>query len=341
MSSDSEDEGDSQTWISVRSLKQAANIKTVYRSHNEEGSPHSSLNCSVTAESVPNLVINVSPSFSTLHESYLDLRTAHTKAPVQSHSRYSSSSTNQMLTRRAQEEALELHTELFNTKRELELVRAELSACEQHHSNQLQAIQAHHERKMQRHRQDLDELMRQIPKRQIETNILELRTAHEAEIKQIRRKFMEKIEILQVKQEEKLKKQEENFEEKLERIREEMRKEAEIREKDLIESQEKQLKRLEKRYKSEIQQFERPEKSLEITNLQGLKIISDFSLAIPQNPSKITNLEEILKAKTADLEALQPAKGKSSPISCVFGSEEMGKGEMWKRELGQVLCQIE
>lgn len=308
MSAESEDEGDSETWISVRSLKEAANIKTVYRFHTEEAL--SSLNCSATAESVPNLPINVSPSFSSLHEFYLP---HPPKTPV--HSRSSS----QMLTRRAQEEALELQTDLLQTKRELELLREQLAACEQHHANQLQSIQAHHERKMQRYRQDLQELIRQIPQKQPKNHISALKTAHEAEIRQIKCKFMEKIEVLQVKMEEKLKKQEENFEEKLENVR----KEAENR-----------GKMLEKRYKSEISQLTRSEKSLEITNLPDVKINSDFPFSNRQKCTKIPDFEAILNAEKGDLSELEPAKGKSCLISypkSVFDTEE----------LEQVIAQIE
>lgn len=323
MSSDSDDEEAGQTWISIRSLKQAASIKTAYHAHNEgEVSAHSSLNTSVTAESAPNLAINVSPSFSSLHESYLGLQTSHLKvSPLPSHSRYSSSSTNQMLTRRAQEEALELQAELLTTKRELQQVQRQLAVQEQQHAIHLQMIQAHHERKMLKHRQDMEEFL----ERQPETTVAKMKKEYEAEVSQICREFQARSDSLKEECECTLRKKEDKFAEEFEKLRKKMQEEAEKKENCLIQSHKAELEMLKKHHELAIQQLTKPEKSLKITTFCDIQIASAFSpsTSLPKS-RKCEKSPEIALPEKADLEGLQlPIELQPAPVSLAQSDSEL------------------
>ena len=312
MSSDSEDEEAGQTWISIRSLKHAASIKTAYHSHCEgEASSHSSLNTSVTAESAPNLAINVSPSFSSLHESYVGLQIPPLKVPpLPSHSRNSSSTSNQMLTRRAQEEVFELQAELLTTKQHLQQVQSQLAVQEQQHAIQLQMIQAHHERKMLRHRQDFEEFLGRRP----ETAVERIKVEHEAAIRQIGGEFQERIERLEDEYEGRLREKEEKWAGALEKLREKLQEEAESKESRLVQSHKVELETLEKRHKLTIQQLAKPQKRLEMTHFSDLQITSDFSPSHKRNAGKCEGITEIQKA---DLEGLKP------PVDSEKSSKEL------------------
>ncbi len=370
MSADSDDDEVGQTWISVRSLKQAADIKTVYRSHNEDTtSPHSSLNSSVTAESAPNPVINVSPSFSNLHESYMNLRDEHTQARrMVSHSRDSSASTNRMVTRRAQEEVLELQQELLTAHRESDRLRAELAARDQQHSLQLQMIQAHHERKMQRSRHDLDELVRQQPKNLLEKTVNQLKSEHAADIDKLCSRFEEQIEQLKLEHELELQSKEEEYVKSIEEVREKLQQDAEDRETDLIQLHEIQLEKLEKRHKLEIQQLSKTGRSTEVTRFRRvpkLEIVTDFS---PSEGHDVDRLEAevaalrrkteeqelIIKGQEAALEDLkatlssafrrkspEPKSIHVSRIGLLDASDDLGNSQGLESELKQIISQIE
>jgi len=370
MSSDSDDDEVGQTWISVRSLKHAADIKTVYRSHNEDiTSPHSSLNSSVTAESAPNPVINVSPSFSHLHESYMNLRDEHTESRrVVSHSRDSSASTNRMVTRRAQEEVLELQHELLTAHRENDHLRTELAARDQQHALQLQMIQAHHERKMQRSRHDFEELMRQQPKQQFESTMKQLKSEQVAEINQLCNQFEEQIDQLKVEHELELQGKEEDYIKSLEELREKLQQEAEDRESELIQLHEIQLEKVEKRHKLEIAQLTKSGRSSEVTRFRRvpkLEIVTDFS---PSEGREVQTLEAeiaalrrkneeqemVIKGQEAALEdlkaTLSSAFRKKSPepksihvsrIGLLDVSDDLGNSQGLESELKQIISQIE
>lgn len=369
MSSDSDDDV-GQTWISVRSLKQAADIKTVYRAHLEDSSPQSSLNSSITVESAPNPVINVSPSFSNLHESYMNLRDEHTEARrVPSHSRDSSASTNRMATRRAQEEVLELQQEVLAARREVQRLRSELSSRDQQHALQLQMIQAHHERKMQRSRHDIEELLRQQPKKHLESTISQLKSDHESQIRHLYDKFDEQIDQLKVEHELELQNKEEEYVKSIEELKEKLQIEAQDRENDLMERQKKQLEKLEKRYKLELEKCVNKTSKINegsrFRRVPKLEIVTDFSSSEEADGRKLEaeiavlrrkneEQELIIKGQEAALEELkttlatafrrkspEPKSIHVSRIGMLDISDELGNSQGLESELKQIISQIE
>src|SRR5574343_579284 len=64
------DSEDGKSWISMKSLKEAADIKTLYRKPSQKLCSSQSPNTSVTMECLPHTTTNQSISFSYLHEQY-------------------------------------------------------------------------------------------------------------------------------------------------------------------------------------------------------------------------------------------------------------------------------
>jgi hypothetical protein len=166
----SDDEAESKSWISIKALRDATRPQSLWKKTREQQSQESS----VTMEWKPNPCINASSSFSYLHENY--------RATEAQNSEYLAfeSSEEEELTTQLQRMEDELHSlrrrymhdtkhltstvhklkaKLHTAHQEQTRLAAELEGQSQKHLAQLQQIQAHHERKLQRHRKDMETVL--------------------------------------------------------------------------------------------------------------------------------------------------------------------------------------
>mmetsp|Transcript_18249 Transcript_18249/g.32746 ORF Transcript_18249/g.32746 Transcript_18249/m.32746 type:complete len:316 (-) Transcript_18249:3489-4436(-) len=204
----SEEDAESQSWISIKSLREATRPQSLWKRMRD--SSHES---SVTMEWKPNTCINASTSFSYLHENY-----RHDEDTQNSEFLTFESSEDEELTTQLQRMEDELHSlrrrymhdtkhltstvhklkaQLHTSQQEQARLTASLEDQAKNHAIQLQQIQAHHERKLQRHRKDLDALLSSDTDRtSLEEEITRLRLEHEEEL-QLKDEELERLRRLE------------------------------------------------------------------------------------------------------------------------------------------------
>lgn len=348
MSVDSDEEYQlGKSWISMKGLHQAADIKAVFRSKDEERpqSP-SSLNSSISTEPTPNLQIHASPSFSCLHEGYM--RGAQHKGPV--HRRESSATTSRQLTSRFADETVELRLELSRSQHEISRLNLELVRVQQEHKLELQKVYAHQERKIQKIRQEVEATKESI---QGERRLREELETAERELENVRNEYEERIEILRVEHELELQTKEEAWERT---IQQEL---AEVEQRFKA-----QIEHLEKRHKAEIKQFcslepQSPESGPVVDSSKFRRVpraaptnaqesAAPISLSIPSNSTldrdkvieaQATQIEQ-LKAQLATALRKKPAERSLRP-SPFDTSEDLSASQNLEAELKQLIGQIE
>lgn len=170
--SDSEEEVAPRSWISVKSLKEACELKNAYKATNVSsktssvtGSPCSN-NVSITMEWKPNTTINKSLSFKALHKTYTCFEEDYSEVEVlktqlkqkdeylsQLNFKYERdiSELNQLI--------LELNEELEKSKKETSYYKKLVETTREEYNLKIQSMQARHERKLQRSKQDFDFLL--------------------------------------------------------------------------------------------------------------------------------------------------------------------------------------
>lgn len=168
---------------------------------------------SVTMEWKPNTCINASTSFNCLHENYRhDEDTQNSEFLT-----FESSEEDELeaqlqtmedelhsLKRRYMNDTKSLNSTIHRLKAQLQATQqtqarlsSELDEQAQAHAFQLQEIQAHHERKLQRHRKDLETLLKSdSDKAYLEDEITKLRLEHEEEL-QIKDEELERLRRLE------------------------------------------------------------------------------------------------------------------------------------------------
>ena len=346
MSIDSDEEYQlGKSWISMKGLHQAADIKAVFRAKEEERplSP-SSLNSSISTEPTPNLQIHASPSFSCLHEGYM--KGAQHKGPV--HRRESSATTSRQLTSRFADEAVELRLELSRSQHEINRLNLELVRVHQEHKLELQKVYAHQERKIQKIRQEVEATKESI---QGERRLREELAAAERELESVRNEYEERIEIVRVEHELELQAKEEDWERSMQQ--------------ELAEAEQRfkgQIDHLEKRHKAEIKQFcslepQSPEPGIVVDSSKFRRVPKvapsstqesrvPTSLSIPPNSDREKLIEaqatqiEQLKAQLASALRKKPIERSLRP-SPFDTSEDLSASQNLEAELKQLIGQIE
>ena len=232
--SDSDSE-DGKSWISLKSLKEAADIKTLYRKPGHSKVGAQSPNTSVTMECLPHTTTNQSISFSYLHEQYrtsaedyfqgvelpsIKLDTSFGEEPAPSLQREfdilksensihrSRRKANNEPTARMREELAELRAQLQLAQQEIDRLRKEMGKRQQAYAIQLQELQEHHEKKQQKIRSELQLLGG------VDTTAMQRR-----EIESLKNWYEEKMEDMRVEHELELQAKEEQCEETLENLR--------------------------------------------------------------------------------------------------------------------------
>lgn len=233
---DSEEDSDAgQSWISVKSLKEAAELRTVFKkqsrksSKNSSTSPSPSHNSSITMEWKPNTFINQSASFCYIHENYRhepDIYTPSSKSMIP-HSEptllqtqlYQTEQRYRKLYAQYERDVRLLNEQLVDANNELAIAHQEISKAalekariQQEYALRLQNMQAHHERKMQRSKQDLDILLSEINEKAAMDLTSKIQEEHRQEIHKLRDEYEEKIEQLKTEHEIELQEKEEDFE---------------------------------------------------------------------------------------------------------------------------------
>ena len=341
MSVDSDEEYQmGKSWISMKGLQQAADIKAVFRPK-EEDRPHSpsSLNSSVSTEPAPNLQIHASPSFSGLHEGYM--KGVMHRGPV--HRRESSATTSRQLTSRFADEAVELRLELSRSQHEISRLNLELVRLQQEHKLELQKVYAHHERKIQKIRQEVEESKETVLReRRLKEDLEEV----EREIEAIRNEYEERIETLKVEHELELQMKEEAFEKAIQL--------------EIADTERKfltQIDNLEKRHKAEMKQSQSPsEAGIDISKFR--RVPKNTPVAVPeapcspkeqQNPDDRDHLIESQKAQIEELKSQLASALRKKPVEPLRSlrpspfdtSEDLSASHNLEAELKQLIGQIE
>lgn len=234
--SDSDSE-DGKSWISLKSLKEAADIKTLYRKPGHIKVGAQSPNTSVTMECLPHTTTNQSISFSYLHEQYrtsaedyfqgvelpsIKLDTSFGEEPAPSLQRefdilksensiHRSRRKANEPTARMREELAELRTQLQLAHTEIDRLRKEMGKRQQAFAIQLQELQEHHEKKQQKIRSEL-QLLGGV-------DMTGIRENQRREIESLKNWYEEKMEDMRVEHELELQAKEEECEETLENLR--------------------------------------------------------------------------------------------------------------------------
>jgi len=161
------------SWISIKSLKEAVDIHSVYKLESESSSPNNeSPDSSITMEWKPNTHINHSISFSSVHDPYCEdsLNTFEDDSARDLESmKYCLQRRDAKLRKlhkkykreitKLQEENERLKLDLEHAQEEAKHFSEEVERLHQDHTVQLQSLQARHERKLQRSKQDLESLI--------------------------------------------------------------------------------------------------------------------------------------------------------------------------------------
>lgn len=348
MSVDSDEEYQlGKSWISMKGLHQAADIKAVFKAKEEErpASP-SSLNSSISTEPTPNLQIHASPSFSCLHEGYM--KNAQHRGPV--HRRESSATTSRQLTSRFADEAVELRLEISRSQHEINRLNLELVRIQQEHKLELQKVYAHQERKIQKIRQEV-EASKEILQR--EKRLREELAATEKELEAIRNEYEEKIEILNVEHELELQAKEEAYEQGIQQEVAEIERRYKA-----------QIEHMEKRHKEEIKQFCNAEQQspvgqlvLDTSKFRRVPRASPehtHESLIPSSPklplTPRSDREKMIEAQAAQIEQLKAQLAsalrkkpneRSIRPSPFETSEDLSASQNLEAELKQLIGQIE
>lgn len=236
--SDSDSE-DGKSWISLKSLKEAADIKTLYRKPGHSKLGAQSPNTSVTMECLPHTTTNQSISFSYLHEQYrtsaedyfqgvevpsIKLDTSFGEEPAPSlqrefdilksensiHRSRSRRKANEP-TARMREELTEVRAQLQLAQQEIDRLRKEMGKRQQSFAIQLQELQEHHEKKQQKIRSEL-QLVGGV-------DLAGIREGHRLEVESLKNWYEEKMQDMKVEHELELQAKEELCEQTLENLR--------------------------------------------------------------------------------------------------------------------------
>lgn len=222
-----EEEGSQgNSWISIRSLINEAKINSVYSKRNSDSSFNSS-NCSprndtsITMEWKPNTYINQSVCFSSMHDNYCkEIQDLGQGIANENDSPYEQDieamkyyihrrdSKYRKLQKTYNRDVIQLKeevnaiTEKFNqSQTEINRLAAVVEALQVEHTQQLQNMQARHERKLQRGKLDLDSLLSDINEKTAAYVSEKMTAAHQEEIEKLRDFYEEKIEELRVEHE--------------------------------------------------------------------------------------------------------------------------------------------
>ncbi|CAG9328767.1 unnamed protein product [Blepharisma stoltei] len=283
------------SWISIKNLKAAADVHSVYRQQSRgsspSSSPNASQNSSITMEWKPNTYINQSICFSSMHDHYCEeiIDSTQTllnesdeglayKQDIDAMRYYIQSKESKLrkLQRRYQRDIGKLKDELAQSKAETEaaqkeiyFLNQEIDRMQQDFTQQLLNNQARHERKLQRSKQDLDALISENNEKTAIFVAEKLRAIHQAEMDKLRDDYEEQIERLRMEHELEIQEKEEEYESIISKennfkIDEERLEEMERAHKKNIESLEDKYEEEIERLKKQIQNMkeERPKKNL-------------------------------------------------------------------------------
>lgn len=260
------------SWISIRSLINESKINSIYSKRNSDSSLDSSSpsprnDSSITMEWKPNTCINQSVCFSSMHDNYCrDMQEtcqsiqAESESPTYEkdieamkyyiHRRDSKYRKLQKTYNRdvmqLKDEVASLQGKLTQTGEDVERLTSMIEVMKKDHTQQLQNIQARHERKLQRSKQDLDVLLSDINEQTALYVSEKLKKAHQEEIEKLRDYYEAKIEELRFMHELELN---EHEQEKHQDYNEDVYKE--------LEECKKELQMIEKKYIKEINNLKR------------------------------------------------------------------------------------
>ena len=215
------------SWISIRSLINESKINSIYSKRNSDSSVDSSSpspqnDSSITMEWKPNTYINQSVCFSSMHDNYCkeiqDINQSlihESESPTHEkdieamkyyiHRRDSKYRKLQKTYNREvmqlKEEATILQEKLANRDIEIEKLSSVIEIMQIEHTQQLQNMQARHERKLQKSKLDLDSLLSDVNEKTANYVAEKMKVSHQEEIEKLRDFYEEKIEELRMEHE--------------------------------------------------------------------------------------------------------------------------------------------
>ena len=327
MSLDS-DEDCQQSWMSVKGLRQAADMRAVFRLREDSrpGSP-SSLNSSVSTETTPNQEIHASPSFSGMREGHSE----DIQQPRGSVHK---------LTSRFTHELVELRLELTRAQLEISRLNLEIARIQREQKLEFQRIFAHQERKIRKIRLQAEmESGNEVEERKLRQELAAVRKQLETE----RNEYEERLETVRMQQEIELQAKEEACERGLQQ---------EIA---AVEEQYKaKIEQIGLRHKAEIRQFCSGER--EISRFR--KVPTEHIEERPSSPSfpgpsqGFEAREQLIEAQISQIESLKaqlaaalrkrPIDTLRATVPCqIETSGDLSTSQSLETELKQLISQIE
>ncbi|OMJ79738.1 hypothetical protein SteCoe_20165 [Stentor coeruleus] len=212
------------SWISIRSLIKESKINSIYSKRNSDSSldslsPSPQNDSSITMEWKPNTYINQSVCFSSMHDNYCgDIQEtcqsiqAESESPIYEkdieamkyyiHRRDSKFRKLQKTYNRdvmqLKDEVVSLQGKLTQNGEDVKRLTSVIEVMKKDHIQQLQNIQARHERKLQRSKQDLDVLLSDINEKTALYVSEKLTKTYQEEIEKLRDYYETKIEDLRL-----------------------------------------------------------------------------------------------------------------------------------------------
>lgn len=326
MSLDSDEEYQ-QSWMSVKGLQQAADMRAVFRFREEArpGSP-SSLNSSVSTETTPNQEIHASPSFSGMREGRAEDIHQHRGSVHQ-------------LTSRFTHELVELRLELTRAQHEITRLNLEIARIQREQKLELQQIFAHQERKIKKIRLEAEiESGSEREERKLRQELAAVRKQLENE----RNEYEERLETMRMEQELELQANEEACERGLQQ---------EIA---AVEEQYKaQIDQIGLRHKAEIRQFCSGEREISRFRRVPKELIEERPLpSSPKASHSFEARETLIEAQITQIESLksqlaaalrkQPIDTLRSSVPCQIETNgDLSTSQNLEAELKQLINQIE
>ncbi|CAG9322806.1 unnamed protein product [Blepharisma stoltei] len=209
------------SWISIRSLKDATNIQAVYRQHSRSSSadstsPTPSADTSITMEWKPNTVINQSACFTFIHGNYNPDFASPYKPTITEISESPSGKQDlesikyflqnreaklrklqkryKIDTAKLKEELNAANENIAKITKEANFYKEQNLKMKEEHALQIQLLQARHEQRMQRSKQELNILLGEFNEKTAELVTEKLNMAHQQEIDKIHGFYHEQIE---------------------------------------------------------------------------------------------------------------------------------------------------